>query len=82
MIVKVEANNDIFFENKLIEIFEASEEDYKTDKEIILKEWKQKCFHANSTSEMIEFFKETLENNGIVYRDIEEDVVETVSATA
>lgn len=82
MIIKVEANNDIFFENKLIEIVEASEEDYKTDKEIILKEWKQKCFRANSTSEMIEFFKETLENNGIVYRDIEEDVVETISAIA
>ena len=82
MIIKVEANNDIFFDNKLIEIVEASEEDYKTDKEIILKEWQQKCCNANSTSEMIEFFKETLENNGIVYRDIEEDVVETVCATA
>lgn len=82
MIIKVEANNDIFFENKLIEIYEASEEDYNEDKEVIEKEWQNKCINANHTTAMFEFYKETLEEHGIIYRDLEEDISEIIRAKA
>lgn len=82
MIVKVEVQNDIFNENKLFEIYEASEEDYNNEKEDIISEWQNNCKNANHTTEMFEKFKETLEEHGIVYRDIEEDISEIIKAKA
>lgn len=82
MIIKVEVQNDIFNDNKFFEIYEASEEDYNTEREIIISEWKNNCQNSNHTTEMFEKFKEILEEHGIVYRDIEEDTTEIIKAIA
>ena len=82
MVIKVEVQNDIFNDSKLFEIYEASEGDYNEDKEVIEKEWQNKCINANHTTAMFEFYKETLEEHGIIYLDLEEDISEIIRAKA